>query len=430
MYFAFVILCRLDMNRNLCLAAVLIVFSGYYFMTYKSMVSVIGIGLLGFLLTIYTISAYSHKQGSLIFYLLILTGLSMGEAYPALFVILTWFIFDMASVFFMRYKEIFTKSVFSLKNLQQGFCFLAKKRSFHTLSLAIIFVILHISLCIWSEIKLNQMDLSDWKKTSVYNSMMRRATPISPYDQDPSFKEAIAWNDFIRSELKRIAVNLAHPFIHPFGIRNLAISLTGLASHVKYIICILFSLLLFFLIYKLCKQWNKQQRILACITIVSPFLFLFTMKRATAYHDFMAIYYASFCFLLMGLLFYYIPARASLLVLLFSFYMFIFNTIRYGRIAEQKIELKANQQFRDFENIDKLLPKETKIYYSEKEGERTPLPNILDIPRIYFLLGFFIREHYLTESREHAKYIISTKPQYNPFGLTPKNHSIFLFENK
>ncbi len=177
MLLTFLILRFLDANDKRILALVLIAFSSYYFMRYKDMISPVALGLLGFLFMTYSIARYTlQKKSARLLYFSVFVSISLGEAFPALFVLLSWFCIDTALYLAGQYKALQHKRILFLSRifyakLLAGIFRLRHRKSAQCFTLGVLLTIFYVSWNIYSDAKLNQLA---WHETGVVDSIARR----------------------------------------------------------------------------------------------------------------------------------------------------------------------------------------------------------------------------------------------------------------
>lgn len=367
LFYSYRVLCHFSLfSKGQRLAIVLLTFSGHYYVQYKSMIHFDQPALLGMVALFYSILNYrkTGKKRSLLFW--IFFAPLLGRGYASFFLLAAWLIVE--SYLAVRKKNI-RKFIISapvwLSIASGGVC---------------------TSFLIYNVYQEAQLKDIPMNQVGIVNSAQRR---LGLAFQSQKEKEvlSVGWPKFVYAQIAR---SVRH--VTPYSLNYL--------FPTRAIFSV--SLIIFFFI-SLKRFWlasEYHERADWFILVLSGFLWVFTMKSLTHFHDYTMMYYFGITLFIYSSSVYFLKRFKYILPISFI----IFVSSLSVRFYTDTINLqKSNQITAEFSKIRDHL--ETGDLVWIPEGRREILEG-----RPYSM-GFYLFDQVLAKHKKGADFILSKNEQ-------------------
>lgn len=344
-------------------AVTLLSFSGYYFMTYKSMIHFDQPAILGMAALVDGIIRLEKGKGNKAFYTWAFLAPLLGRGYANIFTLILYFglrlVFDFLfsrkklETFLLASKTLIPAGVICTTMLAYNINFEAKKRNIEI------------------------------QEVSIVKSALSRLGIVKFEEKDK--EEKLSWVNFATDQSKRLV---------------LQITPNVMGKSVSFIWVFSLFLGLAYVLYKYRANYSGHSDLIALLLMgLSGFFWLFPMRRLALFHDYTTLYYWAFPLVLYICVLRYIPKSRYLY--LAALLIFVGSNYQTYRKKMKKVD-GINIIAEDLQGVRNLIAKDSvsKTIYVQ-EGVSTFLPG-----RPY-VLGFYFFDHVLANDKCGAEYLLT-----------------------
>jgi hypothetical protein len=408
---AYFLLMRLTGSPLISLSAVLLAFSGYYFMYFKDMVHFDQPAVLGITLLLYGVVVYRQTHKIWPLYIAAIAALSMGRAYPSMAVISLWLLLECIHIL-RGHSWRLAPAAATLASSQVPRLFLVG------LLLSSSYLAYNLSM----EATIRDVSVTE---TSIVDSAQRRLGIDTAFTQERTVP--LTWSAHAERQVERLVVG-AIPY--PFGVAD------EYKRAVEYLVrraglpaAVLALALGAAVLARFIARQSPATRRLWLLVACSGFAWIVPMKNLALPHHYTTIYHLGFYLALFTALVSLVPRRGHPYVLALAAAVFFSANLSVNSVHDS-VASRVNPVTEDFARIRQNLEPDANIFVFVPGGFQMD-GSVAIVDGAPYAVGFYLPEQYLT-SIGQADYVLSRdRAQHCPVGVacelvTLGNEHVFL----
>ena len=404
---AFKLLLYFFEDKKKALACALVVFSGHFFIHYKDMVHFDQPAILGNLIILLMIAKYKTENK---FKPLLIASIFVplwGRGYSSNFLLLTWNIIEF--IFLLKQKEAGTFFSKILTHL--------KSRTFIVLVASVPLTASFLAYNVYIEAKVRDVSITE---TSIFQSAKRRLgakTLQNRQEKKAEFKR------FIPKQIDRKKDLFTPEFFSILDTSHVDRKDGGPAYYLKRLPAELFGILVIIFFFMNIRGYYRElklnQKIILLTSIFSGFVWCYTMRKLTTYHNYTTMYYVGFSLMLYTTIFKTKFKNTSSNKLLYTTLTLFVLSLAANLYKIYPLLDKINHQGNDFTLIRESLDKmESPVIYFDNSNNP-----VINSPK--FIYGSPFAHHFYTTG-----YFVGLTPEVSNVIIEWKNGKIQIKDSK